>query len=56
MVKSSIIPAFVCSRINYCNRLLIGLPKVRLSPLQTVLKASAQLIARLHHFSHISSL
>jgi len=34
------IRAFVCSRIDYCNSLLIGL-----SPLQTVLNAAAQLIA-----------
>jgi len=52
---TSIVHAFVCSRIDYCNSLLIGLPKVRLSPIQTVLNASARLIARLSSFSHISS-
>ena len=50
-----IVHAFVCSRINYCNSLLIGLSKTRLSPLQTVLNAAARLIARLSCYSHISS-
>ena len=45
-----------CSRLRYyCNSLLIGLPKVRLSPLQSVLKAAARLIARLPRYSHISA-
>ena len=52
---TSIVHAFVCSRIDYCNSLLVGLPKVRLSPLQSVLNAAARLIARLPRFSHISS-
>src|SRR6218665_2999507 len=34
-VFTSIVHAFVCSRIDYCNSLLIGLPKTQLSPLQT---------------------
>jgi len=37
------------------NSLLIGLPNVRLSPLQTVLNASVRRIARLSRFSNISS-
>ncbi len=45
--------AFVCSRIDYCHSLLIGLPKLLLSPLQSVLNAAARLIARLPRFSHI---
>ena len=49
--------AFVCSRIDYCNSLLIGLPKLHLAPLQSVslLNAAARLIARLPRFSHIST-
>src|SRR6218665_1957833 len=38
----------------YCNSLLIGLPKTRLSPLQTELSAAARLIARLPLYSHIA--
>src|SRR6218665_699781 len=44
-IFTSIVHAFVCSRIDYCNSLLIGLPKTRLSPLQTVLNSAARLIA-----------
>jgi len=40
-IYTSIVHAFVCSRIDYCNYLLIGFPKTRLSPLQTVLNAAA---------------
>src|SRR6218665_2679291 len=40
--------------LDYCNSLLIGLPKTRQSPLQTVLNAAARLIARLPRYSHIS--
>ena len=40
---------------NYCNTILIGLPKSRLAPLQSVLKAAACLIARIPRFSHIST-
>ena len=46
---------FICSQLDYCNSLLMGLPKQRLSPLQSVLNASARLIARLPRFSHIST-
>src|SRR6218665_3197774 len=40
---------------HYCNSLLIGLPKSRLAPLQSVLNAAARLIARIPRFSHIST-
>ena len=52
---TSMVHAFICSRIDYCNSLLVGLPKSRLSPLQSVLNAAARLIARLPRFSHISA-
>src|SRR6218665_2480222 len=54
-VFTSIVHAFVCFRIDYCNSLLIDLHKVRLSLIQTVINASARLIARLPSFSLISS-
>ena len=53
-IFTSSVHAFVCSRIDYCNSLLFGLPKTRLSLLQTVLNAAARLIARLPRYSHIS--
>src|SRR6218665_368482 len=46
--------AFVRSRTDYCNSLLIGFPKTRLSPRQTVVNAAARIIARLPPYSHIS--
>src|SRR6218665_2563109 len=52
-VFKSMVHAFVCSRIDYCNSLLIGLPKSRLAPLQSVLNAAARLIARIPRFSYI---
>src|SRR6218665_3331713 len=54
-VFTSIVHAFVCSRIDYCNSLLVGLPKVRLSPIQSVLNAAARLVGRLPRTSHISA-
>ena len=55
LVFTSIVHVFICSRIDYCNFLFVGLPKVLLSPLQSVLNAAARLIARLPRFSHIST-
>ena len=55
-IFTSIVHAFACSRIDYCNSLLIGLPKTRLSSLQTVLNSAARLSARLSLYSdNISS-
>jgi hypothetical protein len=54
-VFKTLVHAFVSSRIDYCNSLLIGLPKIRLIPLQSVLNAAARLIARLPRYSHISA-
>src|SRR6218665_1969092 len=45
----------VCSRIDYCSSLLTGLPKSRLSAIQSVLNAAVRLIARLPKFTHIST-
>src|SRR6218665_1919884 len=55
LIFTSIVHAFVCSRSDYCNSLLIGLPKSRLAPLQSVLNAAARLIDRIPRFSHIST-
>jgi len=54
-VFTTMVHAFVSSRIDYCNSVLIGLPKVRLSSVQSVLNAAARLIARLPRYSHIST-
>ena len=50
---TSTVHAFVCSRIDYCNSLLIGLSKVRVCPIQSVLNAAARLIAHLPKWSNI---
>src|SRR6218665_139810 len=52
---TTIVHAFVCYRIHYCNSFLIGHPKVRLLPFKSVLNAAAKLIDHLPKFSHISS-
>src|SRR6218665_3932397 len=52
---TAIVRAFVCSRVDYCNSLVIGLHKVRLSPIHSVVNAAARLIARLPKFAHVSS-
>src|SRR6218665_2310506 len=43
------------SRLFAKYSLLIGLPKSRLAPLQSVLNAASRLIARISRFSHIST-
>ncbi|XP_063808683.1 uncharacterized protein LOC135013175, partial [Pseudophryne corroboree] len=40
----TLIHALIITRIDYCNSLLTGLPKTRLSPLQSILNAAARLI------------
>ena len=45
----------ICSRIGYCNSLYAGLPKTRLSSIQSVMNSAAMLIARLTSLSHIST-
>ena len=37
---TAIVHVFICSRIDYCNSHLIGLPKIRLSSIQSVLNAA----------------
>jgi|SRR6218665_2661404 len=56
-IFATLIHAFICSQIDYCNSLLIGLPKVRLTPIQLVLNTAARLITplRLLRYSHIST-
>ena len=43
-ITSTLIHAFICSRIDYCNSLLIVLPKVRLSLIQLDLNTAARLV------------
>uniref|UniRef100_A0A8C5R1E4 Reverse transcriptase domain-containing protein n=1 Tax=Leptobrachium leishanense TaxID=445787 RepID=A0A8C5R1E4_9ANUR len=44
VTTKQLIHALVISRLDYCNNLLSGLPLSRLSPIQSILNASARLI------------
>uniref|UniRef100_A0A8C5MKZ5 Reverse transcriptase domain-containing protein n=1 Tax=Leptobrachium leishanense TaxID=445787 RepID=A0A8C5MKZ5_9ANUR len=50
VTTKQLIHALVICRLDYCNNLLSGLPLSRLSPLQSILNASARLI----HLTHRS--
>jgi hypothetical protein len=43
-ITTSLITAFVTSRLDYCNAVLAGLPKSTVAPLQRVQNAAARLI------------
>ena len=50
----TIINAFVTSRLDFCNSLLIGLPEVQLKPLQCVQNAAARLLTGTGKYDHIT--
>src|SRR6218665_1027620 len=54
-VFSTIVHGFVCSRIDYCNPLLLGLPKGSAFPCAVCLKCCSQDDCRLESYSHISN-
>ena len=43
-ITTSLITAFVTSRLDYCNSVLAGLPKSTIAPLQRVQNAAARLV------------
>ena len=49
-----LVHAFIMSRIDYCNKLLYGLPNNQLTKIQRVLNASARLVCNAHRFCHIT--
>ena len=49
-----LIPAFVISRLDYCNSVLAGLPAVTPKPLQRVMNAAVRLVAELGWRYHIT--
>lgn len=51
---STLIHAFICSRLDYCGSLFAGLPSVRLDKLQMVLRSAARVIAGVTRRDHIS--
>ena len=54
MVKS-LVQALILTCLDYCNSALFGAPSTVLNRLQSVLNASAKLIARRRKFDHISA-
>ena len=54
-VAKSLVRALILTRMDYCNSALYGAPSVVLSRLQSVLNASAKLIARRSKYDHISA-
>lgn len=46
--------AFICSRVDYCNSILLGSTNLNHNRLQSVLNAAARLITGLRKFDHIS--
>jgi len=54
-VATSLVSAFVLSRLDYCNAILAGLPKITIAPLQRAQNAAARLVARLGPRDHVSN-
>ena len=54
-VTTSLVSAFVLSRLDYCNAILAGLPKTTIALLQRAQNAAARLVARLGPRDHVSN-
>ena len=52
---ATLVHAFVLTRIDYCNAVLVGTTKQQLNRLQMVLNTAACLLLRVPKFGHISS-
>jgi len=53
-ITTSLITAFVTSRLDYCNSVLAGLPKLTIAPLQRVHNAAARLITGIGRHDHVT--
>ena len=53
--SSTLVHAFVCSRLDYCSSLYVGLPQVRLNSLVRVLRSAARLVGGISRFAHVSA-
>jgi len=50
-----LVSAFILSRLDYCNAVLVGLPASTLAPLQRVMHAAARLVCDLKPSDHVNS-
>ena len=53
-ITTSLITAFITSRLDYCNSVLAGLPKSTIAPLQRVQNAAARLITGTGRRDHVT--
>lgn len=53
-ITTSLISAFITSRLDYCNSVLAGLPKSTIAPLQRVQNAAARLITGIGRRDHVT--
>ena len=53
---NTLVPAFVLTRLKYCNSLLSGCPKHLLEKLQKVQNPAARLVLKAHKRDHSSTL
>jgi len=51
-VMAQLVAAFVTSRLDYCNGVLVGLPKSTIAPVQRVQNVAARLVLGLRLFDH----
>jgi hypothetical protein len=54
-VAARLVSAFILSRLDYCNSVLVGLPASTLAPLQRVMHAAARLVLDLKPRDHVTS-
>ena len=51
---STLVHAFVCSRLDYCSSLYAGLPLFRLNYLDRIFRSAARLVGRIPRYGHVS--